>query len=214
MDTAVALVQAYLHINGYFTVTEYPVLEAIKHGGYRTATDIDVLGVRFPHAGRLVPRTRSRDGSAPVVFETDPGLGALDDVVDMIVGEVKHGRAELNHGARDPDVLRVVLMRFGSCPPSHVDRMVEGLLRNGSVLTPSGHRVRLFAFGGINEGPIGHGIQIMTLGHIVKFIRAYLREHWEVLRHAQFSDPGFDMLMLLEKLNIDTHRPSRKDHRR
>ena len=26
MDTAVALVQAYLHINGYFTVAEYPCL--------------------------------------------------------------------------------------------------------------------------------------------------------------------------------------------
>jgi hypothetical protein len=28
MDTSVALVQAYLHVNGYFTVAEYPVLEA------------------------------------------------------------------------------------------------------------------------------------------------------------------------------------------
>jgi len=27
MDTAVALVQSYLYMNGYFTVTEYPVLE-------------------------------------------------------------------------------------------------------------------------------------------------------------------------------------------
>lgn len=27
MDTAVALVQAYLHVNGYFTVVEFPVLE-------------------------------------------------------------------------------------------------------------------------------------------------------------------------------------------
>ena len=26
MDTAVALVQSYLHVNGYFTVVEYPVL--------------------------------------------------------------------------------------------------------------------------------------------------------------------------------------------
>jgi hypothetical protein len=25
MDNAVALVQAYLHVNGYFTVAEYPV---------------------------------------------------------------------------------------------------------------------------------------------------------------------------------------------
>jgi len=214
MDTAVALVQAYLHINGYFTVAEYPVLEAIRHGGYRTATDIDVLGVRFPHAGRLVPGTGRGDGSTPGVFETDRGLGALDDVVDMIVGEVKHGKAELNRGARNPDVLRVVLMRFGSCPPKHVDRMVEELLQHGSVLTPSGHRVRLFAFGGINEGSIGHGVQIMTLGHIVKFIRTYLQEHWEILRHAQFSDPGLDMLMLLEKLYVDDHHPPSRDHRR
>ena len=28
MDTAVALVQAYLNVNGYFAVVEYPVLEA------------------------------------------------------------------------------------------------------------------------------------------------------------------------------------------
>jgi len=31
MDTAVALVQAYLNVNGYFTVVEYPVLEAFRH---------------------------------------------------------------------------------------------------------------------------------------------------------------------------------------
>lgn len=30
MDNAVALVQAYLHVNGYFTVAEYPVLEVLK----------------------------------------------------------------------------------------------------------------------------------------------------------------------------------------
>ena len=48
MDNAVALVRAYLHVNGYFTVTEYPVLEAARHGGYRTVTDLDVLAVRFP----------------------------------------------------------------------------------------------------------------------------------------------------------------------
>jgi len=211
MDVAVALVQSYLHINGYFTVTEYPVVEAIKHGGYRTATDIDVLAVRFPHAGRLVPRPGQADHE---IYETDPGLGALDDVVDMIVGEVKHGKAELNHGARDPDVLRVVLTRFGSCPPSHVDAMVEELLHQGKVLTPTGHRVRLMAFGGSNEGSIGHGVKIMTLGHIVEFIQGYLHEHWDVLHHAQFTDHGFDMLMLMEKLHLHTHRAEPRNHHR
>jgi uncharacterized membrane protein YedE/YeeE len=51
MDTAVALVEAYLNVNGYFTVAEYPVLEASRHGGVRAATDLDVLAFRFPGAG-------------------------------------------------------------------------------------------------------------------------------------------------------------------
>lgn len=38
MDTAVGLVQAYLRVNGYFTVAEYPVLDATGPGGPRTIT--------------------------------------------------------------------------------------------------------------------------------------------------------------------------------
>ena len=34
MDNTVALVQAYLRVNGYFTVAEYPVIEAIEYGKY------------------------------------------------------------------------------------------------------------------------------------------------------------------------------------
>jgi hypothetical protein len=50
MDTAVALVQAHLQVNGYFAVTECPVVEALRHHGYRTATDLDILAFRFPGA--------------------------------------------------------------------------------------------------------------------------------------------------------------------
>jgi hypothetical protein len=41
MDICVALVQTYLHVNGYFTVAEYPVLEAFRgepRGRSRTST--------------------------------------------------------------------------------------------------------------------------------------------------------------------------------
>jgi hypothetical protein len=48
MDMAVALVQAYLHVNGYFTVAEYPVLEAYRGNHARSVTDL---------AGRSVPRS-------------------------------------------------------------------------------------------------------------------------------------------------------------
>lgn len=54
MDPAVALVQAYLRVNGYFTVAEYPVLEATRSGGFQMATDLDLLAFRFPGAGRAI----------------------------------------------------------------------------------------------------------------------------------------------------------------
>ena len=66
MDVAVELAQAYLQVNGYFTVAEYPVLEALKHAA-RSATDLDILAFRFPmagcesgHGGRRLPRDQLR----------------------------------------------------------------------------------------------------------------------------------------------------------
>jgi hypothetical protein len=56
VDTSVALVQAYLHINGYFTVAEYPVLEAHRSDHARTVTDLDILAFRFTGAGHDVVR--------------------------------------------------------------------------------------------------------------------------------------------------------------
>ena len=45
MDNAVALGQTYLHVNGYFTVAEYPIIASGRHGSYRTVTDLDILVV-------------------------------------------------------------------------------------------------------------------------------------------------------------------------
>ena len=54
MDHAVALVEAYLRVNGYLTVAEYPVLDAPRHGPVQTLGGQD----RGPRAG-----------------DHDPGLG-------------------------------------------------------------------------------------------------------------------------------------------
>lgn len=198
MDTAVAFVQAYLHINGYFTVTEYPVVEAMKHGGFRTATDLDVLAVRFPGAGRLVP-TRGKK-SRDTHFEPDPELLGDPQATDMIIGEVKEGRAELNLGARDPVVLRTVLTRFGCCPDDHVGQVVDDLLHKGQATIKGGHRARLIAFGSSTGEPLGYPCTVMSLGHVIKFAREYLREHWDVLRQAQFKDSALATLAMLRKV--------------
>lgn len=203
MDTAVAFVQAYLHINGYFTVTEYPVVEAMKHGGYRTATDLDVLAVRFPGAGRLVPAHGRK--SHDTKFEPDARLASSTNAVDMIIGEVKEGRAELNRGARDPIVLRTVLTRFGCCPEHDVGRVVQELLRHGRADMLGGHHVRLMAFGISTEEPLGYPCEVMSLGHVVEFTQHYLRQHWDVLRHMQFKDTALASLAMLEKARNAGH---------
>jgi len=48
MDHAVALVQAYLQLNGYFTSAEYPIIAGTGRARFRTITDIDILAFRFP----------------------------------------------------------------------------------------------------------------------------------------------------------------------
>ncbi|KAA3628282.1 MAG: hypothetical protein DWQ09_09140 [Proteobacteria bacterium] len=195
MDNAVALVQAYLNLNGYFTVTEYPVLEMQRGRRFRVVTDLDILAFRFPHAGRRV----IGDAARATRFETDPELGCPVGQSDMIIGEVKEGRAELNRGARNPKVIAAVLARFGCCSADTVAGVVETLLRDGRAVTETGHCVRLLAFGSVNPNGVSESFESLALRHVVEYLQSYLRQHWEVLRHAQFKHPAFSFLMTLEK---------------
>ncbi|HSQ29653.1 MAG TPA: hypothetical protein VLN49_07385 [Gemmatimonadaceae bacterium] len=196
MDNAVALVQTYLRLNGYFTVTEYPVIVTKRDGAYRTATDLDVLAVRFPNAGRLVPGTRvGRDAD---IVALDVALATTPDVPDMLIGEVKEGRAELNEAASDPDVVRAVLAEFGCCSRQEAPAIAETLSRQGHGTLPNGHHARTVIFAGI-DGRVGSPHLVITLGHVVEFLRRYLNDNWELLRHSDSKDPAFGFLMTLAK---------------
>ena len=199
MDNAVALVQAYLRVNGYFTVSEFPVIELRRREGYAAATDLDILAYRFPGAGRIVPQ-RGRSPSADQShFAPDPALGIPVDQPDMIIGEVKEGKAVLNAGATDPAVLRAVLVRFGCCSPGDAPRLAEALLREGATTLGDGHRLRMVAFGSVIEASEATRYERISLGHILAFLQAYLREHWEVVRHEDSKDPALGFLSLLQK---------------
>ena len=197
MDHAVALVQAYLQINGYFTVAEYPVIEATGKNHFSTVTDLDILAFRFPGAGRIVTGKKSRHSA----FSPDPLLGVNGNVSDMLVGEVKEGKAALNRNATNPDVLKSVLARFGCCPVEHVDSVVERLISKGRAKAHDNHQIRLVAFGSVDNGD--HIYDVITTGHIVQFIEDYLTEHWDVLRTAQSKHPTLGLLMVLKKARMN-----------
>lgn len=143
MDTAVALVQAYLRVNGYFTVAEYPVLDATGPGGPRTITDLDILAVRLH---------RAPGASGTVDAPLDPALGAGGGA-DMIVGEVKEGRPHPNPAMRDPAVLEAAFTRFGCCAPTDAARLVAELLGTGRTVAPEGRTIRTVVFGNPTSRP-------------------------------------------------------------
>ena len=199
MDTSVALVQAYLHVNGYFTVVEYPIFEASRGDHARTVTDLDILAFRFAGAGHeLLPR-RTRRLPPAHVFTTDPMLGCPSDRPDMIVGEVKEGPARLNAAMRNPAVLEVALARFGCCSIDQTQTVTQELLARGHVIAPGGHAIRIVAFGDAPDGNRHGNWTTIPMGHIVAFLQQYLRAHWNVLRHAPIKDPALGVLALIEK---------------
>ena len=117
----------------------------------------------------------------------------------MLIGEVKEGRAELNQAASDPAVLRAVLAGFGCCSREAAPRIAETLIRDGSALLPSGHRVRTVIFASlVSVAEVSRPV-VISLGHVVQFLRSYLDEPWEVLRHSDNKDPAFGFLMTLAK---------------
>ena len=199
MDNAVGLVQAYLRVNGYFTVSEYPILEASRGGVYRTVTDLDILAFRFPFAVKHPEGWRSDGRQGAELVLPDPALDITADEPDMLVGEVKEGRAVLNAAATDPHVLRAALVRFGCSSPSEGPVIVDTLLRDGCVTLASGHRLRLVAFGStVDESDPGR-YRVIRLGHVVQFLQRYLREHWDIMHTADLKDAALGTLLLVEK---------------
>ena len=193
MDTAVSLVQSYLYMNGFFTVTEYPVLELMASGEYRNLTDVDILALRLPSDGHSDP-----DSSQPLIA-VDPALGVDESRLDLIIAEVKEGKAELNSAGRDPAVLTAALRRFGHIDDKTVADIIEQLLEDGEAVHPAGIRVRLCAFGA--RPPHRSDVPYMWRlhGDLTEYIRKTLDEHWAAAQTIQSKDPVLAFILLMEK---------------
>lgn len=84
-------------------------------------------------------------------------------------------------------------------PAEHAPATVQALIRRGVAETHTGHRVRLVAFGSVADRTHRGRYACLSLGHVIEFIERYLRDHWDVLRHAQFKHPALGMFMVREK---------------
>ncbi|RGE19035.1 hypothetical protein D1J51_12975 [Leucobacter sp. wl10] len=191
------MVQAYLRVNGYFTVAEYPVLDASGPDGPRTVTDLDILAVRLH---------RTAASSGLVDAPLDPALGA-GSAADMIVGEVKEGRPHPNPAMRDPAVLEAAFTRFGCCQPADAPRLVAELLDTGRTVAPEGHTIRMVVFGNPRSAaPAGGAWHTVPFAQVLRFLEDHLSTHWRILGRTQIKDDALGLLALREK----AHRSGRR----
>lgn len=194
MDTAIALVRSYLQTNGFFTVTEYPILESIGPTT-RNVTDVDVLALRFPGAGGF-------DSDAPtggLRIEPDPELDLSDGQVEFIIAEVKQGAAELNKAARDPAVVAAALRRFGAMKPDVQEGLVQELIEDGVAFHPAGIRLRQMVFATKPPTSRSYSYRWMDIGHIAEWMTVQVEENWDRIKMVQSKDPALSFLLLFEK---------------
>ena len=207
MDIAVNLVENYLRLTGYMTLSEFEVQRRDEKGRFKTVTDIDIMAIRFPGDVYLGDPHRPADSELLVI--QDPALELADDTIDVIIGEVKQGRAELNPGIKDHGVLHSMLRRVEWVYDTDISEVIEGLQQDGVHMAPArgGGRIRtrLVAFGRSRHS----NTNTLALGHIVTMMLEFFEKHEDAFRPIQFREPAPAFLRLLLKSGFDINREAR-----
>lgn len=200
MDIAVNLVEAYLRLTGYLTLSEMEIHARNEDGTFRTVTDVDVVALRFP--GETVIAEDDGSSQHKLLIADDPVLMLEDDVIDLLIGEVKQGDALFNPGLRSHPTLHSVLRRVEWLYPDGIEGPIRNLIdhcvsvdgaRGGGVI-----RARLVAFG---QAP-NNDLHTINLSHVLRTMTEFMARYDAVLKPANFKDPAPALLQLLQKVGL------------
>lgn len=205
MDAAGPLVEIFLRLNGYLTLSEWQVQALNDRGQWETITDVDVLAVRFPGAFYLAD---SHDPDIQSTLRVEGEILMLEPgVIDVIVGEVKEGEAIFNPAITRETTLHTVLHRLQWLyEKPGIEQVVRDLSSMGisESQAPGGTevRTRLVAFGQAPQVTLN----TVPIGAVLEQSAALLAAHDDLLRSARFANPVAATLKLLHKLDINVSR--------
>jgi len=164
----------YLRLNGYFTLPNF-----YAHGRPGPLTEIDVLGVRFPH---------SRE------FDDDPALAMPADRIDVVFAEAKTKQVDsLNGpwGSPEKGALDYVLRRVGIVAPGNEAELAKELYSKRKALT-DGALVRVVCFGiAISDELREQGVHFVSWKQVLSFINKRFKDNERLKRdHETWDDFG------------------------
>jgi hypothetical protein len=201
VDIAVNLVESYLRLTGYLTLSEFDVQARRPEGGFEAITDIDVMAVRFP--GDVYVGDPHEGPDTRLLLLSDPELRLEDDQIDVIIGEVKQGPAQFNPGIRRHKVLHQMLRRIAWLLDAPLEQVVDDLAERDLCIAPARGggtvRVRLVAFGRAEACDL----HTITHTHMVTTMLRFFSGTELAFRPVQFRDPAPAMLSLLLKSGFE-----------
>jgi hypothetical protein len=196
MDIGVSLVEGYLRLCGYLTLSEFGIQGRAADGSFESITDVDIMGLRLP--GEIYAAAPGGADSRLLLIE-DSVLQLQPGVVDVIVGEVKQAEAQFNPGLRRREVLKTLLQRVEWLYGEPLDAVVDDLTTHYLRMSPSRGggqiRTRLVAFG---RSP-RCDLHTISHAHIVEAMIGFLSGLGDALHPVQFHEAAPAMLSLLAK---------------
>lgn len=188
----------FFRLNGCLTIVNFIVHpDLVRPDEPRSQrTDVDILAVRFPYRSELLT-----SGKPMRDHECFNSTG----LIDLVIGEAKHGRCRLNGPwTRPPNQnMHRVLYAMGAFDAYHVPTVAESLYRDG-YYSDDEFRVRLFALGAEkNDGLLRRVVQL-TWEEILRFIHYRLttyRAH--KAQHDQWDSDGKRLYRLSASSSAD-----------
>ncbi len=204
MDIAVNLVESYLRLAGYLTLSEFEVQRRLDDGTFTSITDVDVVAMRMP--GDVFIGDPHDQALGGILLVEDSELRLDPDCVDVIVGEVKQSEARFNSNLKDHHVLHSVLRRLEWMYDEPLLGVVEGLQRDmihrAAARGGGTVRTRLVAFGRAAENTVN----VLSLSHVITRMLEFFDQFEDALQPVQFKEPATAMIRLLRKTGFDVSK--------
>lgn len=172
----------YLRLNGFLTIPNFVVH---PESGRNQRTDIDVLGVRFPHRRELLENP----------MKDDPDLLPPADRVFLAITEIKRGPCALNGPWTNPDLQNMerVLSAVGLFASKTVRNVAKHLYQIGAFTDKQRHAAFLCVGNAASESirKTHREARQVTWEDVFRFIfRRFTTYYPRKLSHGQWDATG------------------------
>ena len=172
----------YFRLNGFLTITNFVVH---PDTGREQRTDVDILGVKFPHRKELL-KNPMKDDDCFLNNNNKPYI---------ILAEVKKRKCKLNGPWRNEDNMNMnrVLRAIGSFPEDNISKVAKCMYKCGWY-EDNFYRISLFCVGNSKNNDLEREYEMVpqiTWDKILKFINNRFKKYKEQKSgHPQWDNTG------------------------